>query len=77
MSASCGTIVGVLYAFVDGELDSVQAAALSVHVEQCPSCEAEIVVARAVKAVIRRAHPAQHAPTGLDQALRRRLSETQ
>lgn len=77
MSASCGTIVSVLYAFIDGELDSIQASAVSVHVDQCPSCEAEIVVARAVKAVVRRAHPAYEVPVGFDQALRRRLQEGQ
>lgn len=77
MSANCGTVIHVLYAFVDGELDSVQASAISVHLAECPRCEAEVVVARTVKTVIRRAHPPSPAPANVSAAIRRRLTEGQ
>lgn len=77
MSAQCGTVVQVLYAFVDGELDSIEASAISVHLAECPRCEAEVVVARTVKTVIRRAHPPSPAPATMGAAILRRLAAGQ
>lgn len=62
---SCESARAQLQAYVDGELNSLQAAALERHLESCGTCKSALDEARALREAVRARAPYHRAPEGL------------
>lgn len=69
-SRSCSDVLERLDAWIDGDLDDAEAAAIKGHVDQCESCRAEQLLAETVVAELR-ALPRFDVPERVLQAVRR------
>ena len=71
----CAEILELLDAWIDGDLDEVEAAAVRAHVDECGSCHEELKLAETVVAELR-ALPELDVPEGVLQTVRRKTQPT-
>jgi len=74
-SDRCAHVLDLLEAWIDGDLDDAEAAAVTAHVKQCESCQAERQLAEAVVAELR-ALPEFDVPERVLQAVRKKTRPT-
>ena len=71
----CAEILELLDAWIDGDLDEVEAAAVRAHVDECGSCHEELKLAETVVAELR-ALPELDVPEGVLQTVRSKTQPT-
>jgi anti-sigma factor RsiW len=49
----CGEVLDILEAYVDGDLPAAEEERVGVHLDSCPSCAAELALARAIQSELR------------------------
>ncbi len=67
MSMSCDDVRKFIQAYLDGELDEHEWAALSLHLESCASCRREARTEERLRRAVRRSLPLEPAPASLRQ----------
>ncbi|MCW8984003.1 MAG: anti-sigma factor, partial [Thermoanaerobaculales bacterium] len=72
---SCADVLERLEAWIDGDLDDGEAAAVKAHIDRCESCRAEQQLAEAVVVELR-ALPEFDVPESVLQAVRTRIRPT-
>lgn len=61
----CGEVLGLVYGFLDGELDAESRARIADHLDECAPCLRQYGLEQAVKALVNRSCGCEHAPEQL------------
>jgi mycothiol system anti-sigma-R factor len=61
----CTRVLSVVHEYLDGEIAEVERVDIVEHLSECPPCEEQVAVLRAVKVVVHRSCVEQTAPESL------------
>ncbi|YAL84077.1 mycothiol system anti-sigma-R factor [Dermacoccaceae bacterium W4C1] len=65
LKPECRMMVEQIYAYLDGELEDVEVARLTAHLQDCPPCVTEYERDQLLKALVRRSCACEPAPAAL------------
>jgi mycothiol system anti-sigma-R factor len=71
----CAEVLGQVYVYLDGEIDSASMAEIRHHLDECSPCLRQYGLEQEVKALIARACGCEHAPDAMRDRLLARLRE--
>jgi mycothiol system anti-sigma-R factor len=71
----CVEVIGLVYLYLDGEIDDTHRAEVRTHLDECGPCLRQFGIEQEVKALVARCCGSDTAPEGLKQRLRMKLDE--
>lgn len=71
----CTRVLSVVHEYLDGEMAEVERIDIVQHLGECPPCEEQVAVLRAVKVVVHRSCADQAAPESLRVSIMARVRQ--